>query len=63
MNEIIQVIGLIFAIAIAVWFYVGIPAQMARARGRSEGWWMLVSLVIGPLFAIILLALLGDARK
>lgn len=35
---------------------------MARTRGRSAVLWVLVSLFLSPLLAILLLLVLGDVR-
>lgn len=39
---------------------IGIPARMARARGRNPGHWVLVSLCGTPVLAIVLLLALDD---
>ena len=48
-------------IAVAFWFYVILPVQMATARGRSAVIWVLVSLLLSPIFAIVVLLLLRNA--
>lgn len=43
-------------------FCIFLPASMARTRGRSAVLWVLVSLFLSPLLAILLLLVLGDAQ-
>lgn len=52
-----------FLIWFILWIYILLPASMARLRGRSQLGWVLVSLIISPLFAIVLLWLLGKSRR
>ena len=43
-------------------FWIRIPAQMARKRGRSPLGWVFVTIVlICPLWTIIILKILGDS--
>ncbi|WP_298975039.1 hypothetical protein [uncultured Roseobacter sp.] len=56
-------IGYLLALAIAIWLYFVVPAQMAQARNRSRLIWVLISLVGSPLLAILLLYALGEARE
>lgn len=54
--------GLIFcllALWFVLWFYLFLPAGMARKRGRSEIGWVLISLIFSPSLAIFLLLILG----
>lgn len=63
MEPIITAITAGLAVAALVGFFVVIPYQMAEARGRSPILWVLASLFISPILAILLLALLGNAPK
>lgn len=54
---------LIFGLAVlyfTLWLLILLPAEMAKARGRSAFNWVMVSLFFWPFFAIFLLWWLGD---
>ena len=60
--------GIIVLIALVglfvLWlFWVRIPAQMARERGRSALGWVLLTWMLTPLWTIILLLTLGDSDE
>ncbi|ADE85036.1 hypothetical protein [Rhodobacter capsulatus] len=58
----VALIGLIFSLFLlwfVLWVVILLPARMARKRGRSAVGWVLVSLILSPLVAIVLLVLLG----
>lgn len=42
-----------------VWFAIFLPAGMARKRNRSALVWVLVSILLSPFVAIVLLLMLG----
>ena len=47
-----------------LWFFwVRLPAQMARNRGRSALGWVLLTWVLSPLWSIILLLIVGDSDE
>jgi hypothetical protein len=50
-----------FALFIAIWFCILLPYGMAERRGRHPILWVLVSLLISPILAVLLLLMLGDA--
>lgn len=50
-----------FLLYLVIWLFILLPIEMARARNRSAVVWVLVSLLLSPLVAIIGLALLGVA--
>jgi hypothetical protein len=50
-----------FVLYLVIWLFILLPIGMARARNRSSVVWVLVSLILSPLVAIIALALLGAA--
>jgi hypothetical protein len=51
----------IFVLCFVIWLFILLPIEMAQARNRSAVVWVLVSLFLSPLVAIIGLALLGTA--
>ena len=58
-----DLIVILFALWLVLWFYIFLPAKMASNRGRSALIWVLVSLVFSPLLAIFLLLVLGRAAS
>lgn len=42
-----------------VWFVIFLPAGMAKKRNRSAVIWVLVSILLSPFVAIVLLLLFG----
>ena len=57
------VFGSIAALLILWLFWVRLPAQMARKRGRSALGWVLLTWMLTPLWTIILLLILGDSDE
>ena len=57
------VFGSITALLFLWFFWVRIPAQMARKRGRSALGWVLLTWMLTPLWTIILLLILGDSDE
>ncbi|MAO26230.1 MAG: hypothetical protein CMN19_01985 [Roseovarius sp.] len=53
---------LLISLVFIIWLAIFLPASMARTRGRSAVLWVLVSLFLSPLLAILLLLVLGDVR-
>ncbi len=51
------------AVFLIIWLYFILPARMARQRGRHPLGWVLLSLIVSPLLAVLLLAILGDAPE
>ena len=52
------------AILVVLWlFWIHIPANMARNRGRSALGWVLLAWVLSPLWIIIILLILGDSKE
>lgn len=45
-----------------VWFVIFLPAGMAKKRNRSAVAWVLVSIILSPLVAILLLVMVGRNR-
>ncbi|NBT33506.1 MAG: hypothetical protein EBT13_16845 [Rhodobacteraceae bacterium] len=60
----ISSIGLpIIALIFAVWLAIFLPLALARKRNR-RGWvWVLISLLLSPIAAILLLFALGAAEE
>jgi len=52
---------------IALGFYLAlvfiVPTRMARQRGRSAFRWLLISIFVSPILAIVLLFLCGNAPR
>jgi len=48
------------ALYVVVWIFILLPAGMATSRGRSAFGWVLVSLLISPILACLLLLMLGQ---
>ena len=56
------IIMILIPLGIYLGFYI-LVAIMAAKRQRSQLGWILISILITPLFAAILLLVLGDAEK
>ncbi|MBO7202446.1 MAG: hypothetical protein J6V30_02755 [Paludibacteraceae bacterium] len=56
---IITVIGILFL----AWIYCFLPAKMAKKRGRSVFGWIILFLIITPIWGIIALLILGDSKS
>lgn len=61
-EETIPIIVVIIALVLVLWFYIFLPARMARKRGRSILGWILLFWIISPLWGIIILLVLGDSK-
>ena len=57
------VFGAIAAVVVLWLFWVRIPAQMARSRGRSALGWVLLTWMLTPMWTIILLLIVGDSSE
>jgi O-antigen/teichoic acid export membrane protein len=57
------VIGAIVALLFLWYFWVRLPAQMARKRGRSAVGWVLLFWFLSPLWGAILLLVVGDSQE
>ena len=53
----------IIALIIGYIFWIHIPANMARNRGRSALGWVILTWILQPLWIIVLLAILGDSSE
>jgi len=45
------------------YFWVKLPAQMARKRGRSVLGWVLLFWFLSPIWGVILLLIVGDSQE
>ena len=59
----IIVLGAITALVILWYFWVRLPAQMARNRGRSALGWVLLFWILTPFWGVILLLIVGDSNE
>ena len=58
-----EILASVFAIVLVLLFWVIIPVNMATKRGRSGFGWFVFTLIITPIWTIIILAILGDSKK
>lgn len=67
MLEVLYVIGVFVLSAILLyfvfWLYILLPMEMANDRNRSPVAWVLVSIALSPVAAILLLLFFGEAEK
>lgn len=63
MDSFVLLIAALVALYLTLWVVILLPARMAEARGRSAFGWVLVSIFFSPFLAVILLLLLGGARR
>lgn len=59
----IIVLGAIISLVILWYFWVRLPAQMARNRGRSALGWVLLFWILTPFWGVILLLIVGDSNE
>lgn len=57
------VFGSIAALLFLWFFWVRLPAQMARKRGRSALGWVLLTWILSPIWTAILLLIVGDSNE
>jgi hypothetical protein len=63
MDSLVILIFALVALYLTLWVIILLPARMAEARGRSAFGWVLISIFFSPFLAVILLFLIGDARR
>ena len=51
------------ALYVVLWFFILLPADMARNRRRSVPGWIVVRLLVSPVLAILLLWCLGRRAR
>jgi len=59
----IIVIAVLFSLLFLWYFWVRLPAQMARKRGRSALGWVLLFWFLSPIWGVILLLIVGDSQE
>lgn len=59
----IIVIAVIFSLLFLWYFWVRLPAQMARKRGRSALGWVLLFWFLSPIWGVFLLLIVGDSQE
>ena len=59
----IWIVVCIITLIIGYIFWIHIPANMARNRGRSALGWVILTWILQPLWTIVLLAILGDSPE
>ncbi|KIN73600.1 hypothetical protein [Sulfitobacter guttiformis] len=57
----LEIIAGLLIFALGVFVFIVLPMKMAKARDRSAVGWVLISLLLSPLVAIIGLLVLGRA--
>lgn len=62
MKIISSILSALLGLAIVITLFA-LPVTMAKRRGRSVGGWLTLSFFITPIWAAILLALLGDSNE
>jgi len=58
----ITVLWAALVLYLVLWLYVLLPAGMAKKRGRSQAIWVVVSVLVTPFLAILLLWAFRDAE-
>ena len=56
------IIVALFSLLFLWFFWVRLPAQMARRRGRDPLAWVLIFWLLSPLWGAIILLIAGDRR-
>jgi len=59
---VITILWAAFVLYVVLWLYILLPAGMAKNRGRSQTVWVLLSVLVTPFLAILLLWAFGDAE-
>ena len=59
----IIVIAIVFSLLFLWYFWVRLPAQMARKRGRNALGWVLLFWFLSPIWGVILLLIVGDSQE
>ena len=62
METISSILSALLGFALLITLFA-LPVTMAKKRGRSAGGWLVLSFFITPLWAAIVLALLGDSNE
>jgi hypothetical protein len=59
-ESLVALIFMLAALFLGIWLFILLPAGMASRRGRSVILWVLISLLISPILACLLLWVLGE---
>ena len=62
MMKLFSLIGVLISLWILWYFWIKLPAEMARRRGRDPLGWVLLTWMLSPLTVIILLLLVGNRK-
>ena len=62
-ENVLIALGCILSLIILWYFWVRLPAKMARKRGRSALGWVLLTWILSPIWTVIILLVLGDSRE
>jgi hypothetical protein len=62
-ENLIIILAALFALLFLWYFWVRLPAQMARKRGRDALGWVLLFWFLSPIWGIILLLIVGDSKE
>lgn len=60
MNSVFALIGILLTLWLFWFFWIRLPAQMARNRGRDPLGWVLLAWMLSPLAVIVILLIVGD---
>ena len=56
------ILGVVVALALVYYVYIGITLKMAKNRHRDPLAWILLSLLVSPLLTWLILLAVGDAE-
>ena len=59
----VTILGVICLIKLLLWIFYKLPVKMARQRGRDPLAWVLIFLLISPLWGSLILYLAGDYHR
>lgn len=62
-NDSFSAIAMLIILVLMMWFYIFLPANMAKKRGRNAIGWVLLFWIITPFWGIIALLILGDSKR
>jgi hypothetical protein len=62
MMKLFSLIGVLISLWILWYFWIKLPAEMARRRDRDPLGWVLLTWMLSPLTVIILLLLVGNRK-
>lgn len=62
-EDAILIIAALVSLIFLWYFWVRLPAQMAKKRGRSALGWVLLFWFLSPIWGVILLLIVGDSQE